>query len=173
MQRTCITCGLAAVDESENYEARAQLFWAADIAITHLSDVGRNFIGTVHALESALSGYLNLTHGAGIAILSLAWFRFVLDYKETIPRFARWGRNVWGIHGYQEEKGVARQAIHRYEEFIRKLGLPTRVSELAGEISLEILHQAARVLLREQRTNEWFRPLYTEKEVYEFLRSAC
>lgn len=114
IQKTCIAHGPAAVREPDNYEARAQLFWAADISIPHMEDMGRDFIGTVHALESALSGYLNLTHGAGIAILSLAWFKFSLN-ETTVSRYAAWGRNVWGITRNITEREMAGEAIYRYD----------------------------------------------------------
>lgn len=171
IQKTCTIHGPVAVREPENYEARAQLFWAADISITHLADMGRNFIGTVHALESALSGYLNLTHGAGIAILSLAWFKFSLN-ENTVSRYAAWGRNVWGITRNITEREMAGEAIYRYEQFIEKLGLPVRLSELKGEFDKNILNRAAADLFREQDTARWFRPLGTEEEVLALLESA-
>ena len=58
-------------------------------------DQGRDFVGNLHSTEKMLSGYFSLPHGAGIAIVSLAWFKYSLN-DATAPRYARWGRNVWG-----------------------------------------------------------------------------
>lgn len=108
LQKTCIEHGRKVMMCPKDYESRAQLLWAAELAITHLADQGRDFVGNLHSTEKMLSGYFSLPHGAGIAIVSLAWFKYSLN-DATAPRYARWGRNVWGIDGNQDERSQGRR----------------------------------------------------------------
>ena len=95
----------------------------SSLSIVHLSDCGRSFVGNIHSTEHVLSAFFDIAHGAGIAIVSLAWFKFVLS-DQTAHRFARWGKEVWGIQSCQDDFTVATQAIEAYENFLRELELP-------------------------------------------------
>lgn len=171
IQKTCIEHGRKVMMCPKDYESRAQLLWAAELAITHLADQGRNFVGNLHSTEKMLSGYLSLPHGAGIAIVSLAWFKYSLN-DATAPRYARWGKNVWGIDGNQDDFSIARQAIAEYENFMIELGLPTRLSGLKNKVEREALSEAARELFPTVETAAWFKPLVSEEELLEFITLA-
>ena len=191
IQKACIEHGLRLMDDPSDYESRAQLLWASELTITHLADCGRNFIGAVHALESALSGYLNLTHGAGIAICTRAWLHYALC-EETAPRIAQWGRNVWGLQagassavisqgGREEENASSMQqtmreaeaAIEAYENFMRRLDLPLTLTELKGEIPEETLQAAAERVCAVNDVSQWFRPMQDPEDVREVFALAC
>lgn len=171
IQKACIEHGLKVLKEPCDYESRSQLLWAAQLTITHLADSGRNFIGAIHALEAALSGYLGLTHGAGIGICTRAWLRYALN-EETAYRIARWGRNVWGIAEGNNDMRTAEEAICCYEEFLKKLGLPLTLSELKGAFDPLILKKAAEVVYASNDTEQWFRPLRSEDDVLDVFKIA-
>lgn len=171
IQKTCIEHGRKVMMCPKDYESRAQLLWAAELAITHLADQGRNFVGNLHSTEKMLSGYLSLPHGAGIAIVSLAWFKYSLN-DATAPRYARWGKNVWGIDGNQDDFSIARQAIAEYENFMIELGLPTRLSGLKNKVEKESLSEAAHELFPTVESAAWFKPLESEEELLEFIELA-
>ena len=171
IQKTCIEHGRKVMMCPGDYESRAQLLWAAELAITHLADQGRNFVGNLHSTEKMLSGYFSLPHGAGIAIVSLAWFKYSLN-DATAPRYARWGRNVWGIDGNQDELAIAGQAIAKYERFVEELGLPTRLSGLKNKVEPDVLPEAAHALFPAVDTRAWFKPLESEEELLQFMKLA-
>lgn len=171
MQKACIQHGRKAMLCPHDYEARSQLLWAAQLAITHLADNGRNFVGNLHSTEKMLSGYFSLPHGAGIAIVSLAWFKYSLN-DLTAPRYARWGKNVWGIDGNQDDLIIAQQAIQRYEAFLAELNLPSRLSGLKMKVDEAVLSEAAHALYPTVDTTAWFKPLHSEQELLEFIRLA-
>lgn len=171
LQKTCIENGRKAMLCPRDYEARAQLLWAAELAITHLSDQGRRFVGNIHAVDSVLSGYVKLPHGADIAIISLAWFKYSLN-DTTVTRYARWGKRVWGIDGNLDDYTIARAAIAKYEAFLEELGLPTRLSELKESLKEEKLHEVVHRLFPIVETTAWFKPLETEEDLLDFLKLA-
>lgn len=163
IQKTCIDNGLKVMMCPTDYEARAQLMWAATQSITHISSVGRGpLISTIHILDHILGAYFDIIHGAGIAILSLAWFKYCLSDK-TVARFARWGKNVWNINPNQDDFTIARQAIKKFEEFIKELGIPTRLSEL--NISKEQLEEMCHKLYPTIQGELWYKSVTSEKEL--------
>jgi alcohol dehydrogenase len=122
-----------------NYEARAQLVWAGTLALNGLNGAGR---GTgdfsSHRIGHALSACYNLTHGATLSIVMPAWMRYV--YKNDIPKFARFGREVFGFKGSDED--TASKGIHAFQEWIRKMGLPLSLVDVG--IRMEAIHSIAR-----------------------------
>jgi alcohol dehydrogenase len=109
------------LEDPGNYEARAQLVWAGTLALNGLNGAGRgpgDF--SSHRIGHAISACYDLTHGATLSIVMPAWMRYV--YKHDIPKFARFGREVFGFKGSDED--TASKGIHAFQEWIRKLGLP-------------------------------------------------
>jgi len=49
-----------------------------------------------HGIEHALSGYYDITHGEGLAIITPKWMKHILNDK-TISRFVSYGVNIFGI----------------------------------------------------------------------------
>ncbi len=86
VNRICVKYGRKVMTCPKDYEARAQLAMCSFLSITHLYDCGRAFAGNIHVTEHVLSAYFDIAHGAGIAIVSLARFRYVLSDK-TAHRF--------------------------------------------------------------------------------------
>lgn len=128
IQKSCIKHGRQVMKCSTCYESRAQLLWSASLAVTHLADCGRQFDSSIHALEQMLSAYLDIPYGVSSAIVSLAWFKYMLN-EETASRFARWGRNVWDICLDGDDFSIGKAAINRFQAFIEELHLPVRLSD--------------------------------------------
>ena len=126
--KTCFKYGPIAMSEPDNYEARSNLMWASTVGLNHLLTVGKGGAWSVHPIEHELSAYYDLTHGAGLAILTPAWMRYVLCDK-TVKRFAMYAENVWRIRT-ANPYDAANAAIDRTENFFKVLGLPGRLSEV-------------------------------------------
>ena len=115
--KTCIKYGPVALDEPENYEARANLMWAGSLAINGLLSDGAEVGWCVHPMEHELSAFYDITHGEGLAILTPVWMRFVIEKDSSkISKIAEYGRNVWGI-SLTDDYAAANAAIDRTAEF--------------------------------------------------------
>ncbi len=57
-----------------------------------------------------------------------AWMRYCLD--EDVERFARLAANVWEVPESDDKRQMALAGIERYQEFLRGLGLPTKLAHL-------------------------------------------
>lgn len=155
--KTCIHYGRIAVDEPENYEARANLMWAASLAINGLLGYGKNSNWSVHPLEHELSAYYDITHGVGLAILTPHWMEHVLD-KNNLYKFVEYGINVWNLDSNLDHMEIAKLAIEKTSEYFKSLEIPMTLKEVGiGEEKLEIM--AADVIEYMQGPIGNFKPL--------------
>lgn len=137
--KTCIHYGRKAIDEPENYEARANLMWASSLAINGLLGYGKNSNWSVHPLEHELSAYYDITHGIGLAILTPHWMEHVLD-ENNLYKFVEYGINVWNIDSNLEEMEIAKLAIKKTSDYFKSLEIPMTLREVGiGEEKLEIM----------------------------------
>ena len=141
--KTCIHYGKIAIDEPENYEARANIMWSSSLAINGLLSYGKDTVWSVHAMEHELSAYYDITHGIGLAILTPPWMEYVLD-DERVDKFVEYGVNVWGIDANKDKYEIARESIDKTREFFLSLGIPMTLREVGiGEENLENMAKAA------------------------------
>ncbi len=127
--KTCVKYGLVALENPEDYEARANLMWASSLALNGLTGTGK-FFGdwASHAIEHELSAFNDLTHGAGLAILFPAWMEYVLDEKRA-PKIAQMARSVFDITE-EDDLAAAKEGIDALKQFFTGLGMPLKLSEV-------------------------------------------
>ena len=126
--KTCLKYGPIALEKPDDYEARSNLMWTSSIALNHLFTFGKGGAWSVHPMEHELSAFYDITHGVGLAILTPAWMRYVLN-EDTVKRFAMFARNVWEVEEEEDHK-AAERGIGLTEQFFRDMGLPGKLSEL-------------------------------------------
>ncbi len=137
--KTCIQYGRVAIDEPENYEARANLMWAGSLAINGLLGYGKDSIWSVHPLQHELSAYYDITHGVGLAILTPHWMEHVLD-EDNLWKFVEYGVNVWNIDSSLDDMEIAKLSIEKTSEFFKSLDIPMTLREVGiGEEKLETM----------------------------------
>ena len=128
--KTCFHYGKIAVENPEDYDARANLMWASELAINGLLKYGFAGPWVVHPIEHQLSGYYDIPHGAGLAILTPHWFRKILENPDSLDIFYTYGTNVWSIDPSLSKEEIANIAIAKTEEFFASIGLPKTLREL-------------------------------------------
>ncbi len=122
IMRAVIKWAPVAIEEPNNYDARANLMWASTMALNGLVRTGKRNGWTVHPIEHELSAYYDITHGVGLGILTPRWMKFALN-EQTEAKFARFGRQVWGLKGDDDQ--VAQAAIQATYDWVKSLGVPT------------------------------------------------
>ena len=98
----------------------------------------------MHGIEHALSGYYDITHGEGLAIITPHWMRHVLN-ERTQERIVKFGVNVFGLAADQAPSEIAEQTIARTAQFFKSLGMPMTVREVGIDDSRleEMAHHIA------------------------------
>ena len=133
VMKTVIRYGKKAIDEPENYEARSNLMWASTIGLNHLLTVGKGGAWSVHPIEHVISGYYDVTHGVGLAILTPAWMEYVLN-DFTKHRFARFARVIFNVNKL-DDMIAAKEGIECLKEYFKSIGMPSRLSEIGIDSS--------------------------------------
>lgn len=127
--RTVVKWAPVAVREPENYDARANLMWAAAWALNSFMTCGVRQLPSVHAMEHELSAVYDIAHGHGIAVLTPRWMRYILN-EETAPQLARMAYEVYDIDRETPVMEAAEKTIECTEKlFFETLGLKSRLSD--------------------------------------------
>lgn len=128
--RTVIENGKIIVEETNNYNAMCEIFWASSLSHNNLTECGRGKDFSVHKIGHALSAKYNTTHGASLAAVWGAWAEEV--FPDCLPRFRRYAEKVWSVNEPDAEK-AAREGIRRTVEYFSSLNMPTSLTELGIE----------------------------------------
>lgn len=165
--KTCIESAPIALKKPNDYQARANLMWAASLAINGLNSLGKNRAWTCHPLEHVLSAYYDITHGVGLAILTPRWMKHVLN-EQTVDVFARFALHVWNVDPQLDCWAAAEEGIARLYEFFVSLGLPMTLREVGiDESRLEEMAEKA----AESDFSRSFQPLTCE-DILEIYRAS-
>ena len=137
--RDTIEKGLIAIENPDNYQARASLMWASSLSHNGLMALGNDQRGdwACHQLEHELSGMFDIAHGAGLAILFPAWCQYV--YKDEPERFAKLGRLVFGIKESGEDGALL--TIEKFKQCFREFEMPLSLKEAGIDLSDEMLEE--------------------------------
>jgi alcohol dehydrogenase YqhD (iron-dependent ADH family) len=116
------------LQDLENYDARADLMWAATLALNGLTGAGLGKVGfPMHMIEHSLSALYNVAHGAGLSVVIPGWM--VHQAQLTPEKFAQFGERVFGItSGSIEQKASA--GIQALQSWFESVNSPTSLKEL-------------------------------------------
>ena len=141
--KACIKWGPVALTEPEDYSARANIMWAASMALNGLCGCGKAGKWSCHAMGHQLGAYYDITHGVALAIVTPAWMRYILS-EDTVDKFVDYAVNVWGFPRETDRFALANMGIDATEQFFLDCGLPSRLSELGIDDSdFEAMAKAA------------------------------
>lgn len=154
-----------AIRDPKNYEARAQLMWTSSLALNGLVTTGKNFMWSCHYIEHELSAHYDITHGAGLAMLTPKWMRYVLSEK-TVDKFYTYAVNVWGVAPSEDKFAVANAGIDATENFFRSIGMPMTLGEF--QIDGEKFEKMAEKAVEVGHLNGAYVPL-NQKDVIKIL----
>ena len=117
------------IKDPADINARAEIQWLASVAHNNFLDAGRSADWGSHRIEHELSAQYNITHGEGMAVVFVAWTKYMAEVKPW--RLALLASRAYGIDAYDfDERERALQLSEELEKFFRSLGLKTHLSEL-------------------------------------------
>ncbi len=130
-------------DDIRDYDAWAEVSFGGTIAHNGLLGLGRTQEWACHKMEHELSAIYDVAHGAGLAVVTPAWMRYV--YKENINMFVQFAVNVMGVEAsFRDPDAVINEGINRLEAFFKTMGLPVTLTELGiDESNFELMAKKA------------------------------
>ena len=161
--KTAIKYGPIALEEPNNYQARANIMWAASWAINGFINGPVRQAWNCHTIEHELSARYGITHGHGLAVIMPKWLRYCYS-KECRAVYERFARNVFGI----DYKGFSIDKLcSEMEEFLYvRLGLEAKL-----RIPNEDLHAIAESLCTEKNISGFAE--LGKNDVYNILSQCC
>ncbi|MCE5188807.1 MAG: iron-containing alcohol dehydrogenase [Eubacteriales bacterium] len=160
--RTLLTFGPKVVEDPTDYDSWCQVALCGTIAHNNMLGVGREQDWACHKLDHELTARFGVTHGAGLAVLTPAWIRYV--WRVNPKRFYGFAVRIMGEE--PEPKAVAatiESGVSALETFYSRLGLPSRLTKLGVEASA--IPEMARQVTHAPDGSE--RPLGGIKKLYE------
>ena len=154
--REVIKWAPVALENPEDYDARANLMWCGTLSHNGLMAAGNATKGdwACHQIEHELSAEYDVAHGAGLAAIWASWARYVLDTDRA--RFAKLGEGVFG-------ESDPEKAIGKFEEFFKSIDMPIDIAGLGLNFDEEACRTAALgVTFQDARTIGDFKVLNTE-----------
>jgi NADP-dependent alcohol dehydrogenase len=116
----------ASTAETPDYDNRANLMWAATMALNGIIAVGGKSDWSTHMIGHELTALHGIDHAVTLAIVLPGVMRLMKDKRRE--KLLQYATRVWNItEGNDEEK--IESAIQQTESFFRQVGISTRLSE--------------------------------------------
>ena len=148
-----------ALDKPDDYAARSELMYVCTLACNGIMANGAGYSGwPMHSIEHALSAYFDITHGAGLAIITPRWMQEILSEK-TVERFITLGTGLFGFDKTLPDMEMAEKVIDAFYNFFESIGIPMHLGELG--VKADKIEEMVDHILANDSTNEpWmFAPL--------------
>ena len=127
--RALLVNGERLITNPTDINARGELQWLASVAHNNFLDAGRRADWGSHRIEHELSAQYNITHGEGMAVVLVAWVKYMAERKPWRP--ALLATRVFGADTFlYGEKERANLLADELERIFRKLSLRTTLTEL-------------------------------------------
>jgi len=127
--RTIIVNAPRLLDNRKDYNAWAEIGFAGTVAHNGLLGMGREQDWACHNMEHELSAAYDVAHGAGLAVLTPAWMKYV--WKENPDMFLQFAVNVMGVSkGFRDKEDAILEGIARLQNFYRTMQLPQTLTEM-------------------------------------------
>ena len=122
--------------DAADLQAMGEIMWCGSLSHNGLTGLGGKKDFAVHQLGHALSAKYDVAHGASLSAVWRAWAEAVAD-ADGYARFARFGRNVWGVTE-PDDYLAAMEAIVAQTAFFKTLDMPICLKDL-GDLDVEAL----------------------------------
>ncbi|MBS4023231.1 MAG: iron-containing alcohol dehydrogenase [Dethiobacter sp.] len=150
-----------------NIDMRADLAWAAVMAINGITDAGRgNFLYGAHEIAHGVSAVVDSTHGAALAVLHPAWLSYLCKKDEYPAKFIQFAQRIFGIQkSGKNSVELGLEAIDALKEKYISWGMPGNLRELG--VKEEHLEEIA-----VSTVDNPIGPLKDKEEVLQVLRDC-
>ena len=141
-----------ALEKPDDYAARSELMYVCSWGCNGILANGAGYSGwPMHSIEHALSAYFDITHGAGLAIITPRWMKEILS-ERTVERFVTLGTGLFGFDKALHDMEIAENVIDAFYKFFESIGIPMHLGELG--VKAEAIDEMADHIIENDSTNE-------------------
>lgn len=116
----------ASTAETPDYENRANLMWAATMALNGLLSTGVKVDWATHMIGHELTALHGIDHAVTLAIVLPGVMRLMKDKRKE--KLLQYASRVWNINEGSDEQKIE-SAIQQTESFFRQVGISTLLNE--------------------------------------------
>ncbi len=124
---TLIEEGPKALENPKDYDVRANIMWAATMALNHLNGTGVPQDWATHMIGHELTALYGIDHARTLAIVMPAVWKH--QRKEKGEKLARYARRVWGVETSDDEKAID-HAIEKTVAFFKQMQVPVSLKDV-------------------------------------------
>ncbi len=124
--QTLIEIAPASLNETENYDARANHVWSATMALNGIIAVGVPQDWATHMIGHELTAMFGIDHGQTLAIVYPSLLEVMKEQKRT--KLIQYAERVWEIKDKTDDEKID-LAISLTRAFFEKLGIKTHLSD--------------------------------------------
>lgn len=159
----CINEGRKVMKNPQDYDARANIMWCGMVAHNGTCGVGCEEDWNGHQMEHEISALYNVTHGAGLAVVTPAYMTYMAEHNPK--RMVQFAERVFGVteddidptalEFYDKKTAMALEGIKRFKAFLHDdLQLPITLGELLPNLSSEEIETAIPVFAERLHKNK-------------------
>ncbi|WP_213995650.1 iron-containing alcohol dehydrogenase [Arsukibacterium sp.] len=124
--QTLVEQGPKALSEPDNYEVRANIMWAATMALNGLIGQGVPQDWATHMIGHEITAAYGLDHAQTLAIVLPALMQQQRTQKRE--KLLQFGRRVWQLN-HQDDERLIDDTISHTRTFFEQMGVPTRLAD--------------------------------------------
>ncbi len=124
--KVLITEGPKVLENRKDYDANANVMWAATMALNGLIGAGVPADWSTHMIGHEITALYGVDHAQTLAIVLPGILSVMKD--EKAEKLLHYAKNVWGIQGADKNE-IINSVIAKTEEFFISLGLKTKLSD--------------------------------------------
>jgi NADP-dependent alcohol dehydrogenase len=124
--QTLIEQGPKALSDPDDYDVRANIMWAATMALNGLIGQGVPQDWATHMIGHEITALYGLDHAQTLAIVLPALMQQQRQQKRE--KLLQFGRRVWQLN-HQDEERLIDDTIAHTRAFFEQMGVPTRLAD--------------------------------------------
>jgi len=129
IMRTVFDQVFVALEKPDDYDARANLMWCGTLALNDIIPLGKDGDWGCHAIEHVLSAHYDIPHGAGLAIITPPYMKYLCRFNPA--KYKQYAVNVLGIDpDGRSDYEVGLEGIAKTKSLFKKMGAPVSLSEV-------------------------------------------
>ena len=123
---TLIEEGEKVLTQPNNYDVRANIMWAATLALNTLIAQGVKTDWATHMIGHELTAFYGLDHAQTLAIILPSIMEYKKDKKQA--KLIQYAERVWQVDKALDAETKVQIAIEKTRAFFEKMGNPTKIS---------------------------------------------
>lgn len=127
--QTLVEIGPDVVENPADYKLASNFMWCATMALNGLIQKGVPSDWATHMIGHELTALYEIDHARTLAIIAPNLYKAVFETKKD--KLTQYGKRIWNLTGTDDE--IALAAIEKTSAFLKLMGMPLKLSEVADK----------------------------------------